>query len=604
MTRHRTQHVHFLGIGGAGLSPLAQIHLAGGGTVSGSDAEESPRVATLRARGVPVRVGPPPAADAIAAELAGVDVVVASSALPDDHPEIVAARRLGLPVRRRTEWLPELTADYRLVAVAGSHGKSTTSAMLALVLRAAGLDPTAVIGAEVSQLGGNALTGAGDVFVLESDEYGGAFAGLEPTVAVITNVEWEHPDIFPDAAAVQAAFTAFARRVRPGGRLVVCGDDPGVAAVLARLSTPGTPPEPSETPETAPVAPEPATSAAGTTGAAAGPAFSVIDYGFGAERHWRAVDVDPTRGDDTARAVVLRGGEEVGTLTLGVPGRHSVLNALAALAVATDLGVEPAQSLATLATYTGAARRFEFVGFWRAADAPVAAALGPVAAEALQAVPGARAASLAPRTAASAPLTAAPAPLTAGSGPAIATPAAPAPVSAPALVPMPSAGAPAAATTTADADPAGVHSLEIIDDYAHHPTEIRLTLAAARSRARGREVWAVLQPHTYSRFAAMLDGFATAFTDADRVYVTDIYAARETDDLGRHPTDLVKRLSDPVTAAYVPWLALVDRLAADVRTALTGPAPSHGVLLLTLGAGTITTVGPRLLAALEAPPDA
>jgi UDP-N-acetylmuramate--alanine ligase len=563
VTRQRTQHVHFLGIGGAGLSPLAQIHLAGGGTVSGSDAEDSPRVATLRARGVPVRVGPVPAADVIATELAGVDVVVASSALPDDHPEIVAARRLGLPVRRRSEWLPELTSGYRLVAVAGSHGKSTTSAMLALVLRAAGLDPTAVIGAEVSQLGGNALTGSGDVFVLESDEYGGAFAGLEPTVAVITNVEWEHPDIFPDAAAVQDAFTGFARRVRPGGRLVVCGDDPGVAAVLARLRA---------------------------TDAVDGPPFAVTDYGFGAERHWRAVDVVPSRGDDTARAVVLRGGDEVGTLTLGVPGRHSVLNALAALAVATDLGIEPDQALATLATYTGAARRFEFVGFWRAgtpepASVPPEAVLPetvtiPQALGVPEALDGPEALNV--------PVGVGVVPVHEAAGESV-SPAA--------------AAAPAALLTSARADPPGTHSLEVIDDYAHHPTEIRLTLAAARSRAHGRQVWAVLQPHTYSRFAAMLDGFATAFTDADRVYVTDIYAARETDDLGRHPSDLVSRLPGPTEAVYVPWPDLVDRLAGDVRDALADPvsgAPSHGVLLLTLGAGTITTVGPRLLAALEA----
>ncbi|EIV93175.1 glutamate ligase domain-containing protein, partial [Frankia sp. QA3] len=173
-------------------------------------------------------------------------------------------------------------------------------------------------------------------------------------------------------------------------------------------------------------------------------------------------------------------------------------------------------------------------------------------------------------------------------------------------------GAPAPRSETRPAatvaDPVGGQSLEIIDDYAHHPTEIRLTLAAARSRARGRAVWAVLQPHTYSRFAALLDGFATAFTDADRVYVTDIYAARETDDLGRHPTDLVERLAGPAAVGYVPWPELVGRLAADVRDALAaadplgGPiaaAPAGGVLLLTLGAGTITTVGPRLLAALR-----
>ncbi|CAJ60847.1 MULTISPECIES: UDP-N-acetylmuramate--L-alanine ligase [Frankia] len=585
MTRQRTQHVHFLGIGGSGLSPLAQIHLAGGGKVSGSDAEDSPRVATLRARGVPVRVGPAPAAEKIAAELAGVDVVVASSALAEDHPEIVAARSLGLAVRRRSEWLPELTAGYRLVAVAGSHGKSTTSAMLTLVLRAAGLDPTAVIGAEVSQLGGNALAGSGDLFVLESDEYGGAFAGLEPTIAVITNVEWEHPDIFPDEASVRTAFTAFARRVRPGGRLVVCGDDPGVAAVLAELHRQGTP--------------------------AAAP---VLDYGFGTDRRWRAVDVATVAGDDTARAVVLHGGQEIGTLTLAVPGRHSLLNALAVLAVATELGVAPAQTLATLATYTGAARRFEFVGFWRAGtpDPAVPAAAGAAAAPPVRRDPATAAAA-----ATTAPIGPPDSPPPTGIAlPRAAPPAVDAPVAA---TPAPAAGpdhaaalpAPAGALAsrsptgpaTAVADPVGEWSLEIIDDYAHHPTEIRLTLAAARARTHGRALWAVLQPHTYSRFAALLDGFATAFADADRVYVTDIYAARETDDLGRHPTDLVERLVGPAVVGYVPWPELVDRLAADVRDTLSGPVPAQagGILLLTLGAGTITTVGPRLLAALDEP---
>ncbi|ABD10794.1 UDP-N-acetylmuramate--L-alanine ligase [Frankia casuarinae] len=496
MTGQRTQHVHFLGIGGSGLSPLAQIHLAGGGTVSGSDSEDSPRVATLRARGVPIRIGATPGPAAFAAELAGADVVVASSALPDDHPEIVAARALGLPVRRRSEWLPELTAGYRLVAVAGSHGKSTTSAMLTLVLRAAGLDPTAVIGAEVSQLGGNALAGSGDVFVLESDEYGGAFAGLDPSIAVITNVEWEHPDVFPDEASVRTAFAAFARRVRPGGRLVVCGDHPGVVAVLTELGRQ-----------------RPGNDVAVND-------VAVIDYGFGAERHWRAVDVVTTAGDDMTRATVLRAGQEIGALTLTVPGRHSVLNALAVLATATELGVAPAQTLTTLTTFTGAARRFEFVGFWN--------------------------------------------------GPADSTGVGPA---------------------------GGPGSLEVIDDYAHHPTEVRLTLAAARSRARGRQIWTVLQPHTFSRFAALLDDFAAAFSDADRVYVTDIYAARETDDLGLHAVDLVKRVSEPAATYYVSWPELVERLATDVRVTLSDEA-SRGILLLTLGAGTITTVGPRLLAAL------
>jgi UDP-N-acetylmuramate--alanine ligase len=498
------RRVHFLGIGGAGLSALARIQLTRGDTVSGSDQEDSTRIADLRGQGARIRVGPSPDPTLLAAELTGVDVVVASSALPDDHPEIVAARALGLPVRRRSAWLPELTAGYRLVAVAGSHGKTGTSAMLTLVLRAAGLDPTAVIGAEVPQLGGAALVGGGELFVLEADEYGGAFAGLEPELAIITNVEWEHPDLFPDQAAVRVAFAAFAARVRPGGRLVVCGDDPGVTAVLAALARrPGH--------------------------------ATVVDYGFGDGRTWRAVDLrtgtEPGAG---TVATVLRAGAPVGTLRLIPPGRHMVLNALAVLATATELGVPIERTLETLATYTGAARRFQPLG--------------------------------------SAPLpTGAPADRTADRTP----------------DPTAEPSRPVAATAR----------VEVVDDYAHHPTEIRATLAGARQRAAGRAVWAVMQPHTYSRLAALLDDFAVAFADADRLYVTDIYASRERDDLGLHATDLVRRIVTPTATAHVSWPDLVGRLVADLGDATaTG---SRGVLLLTLGAGTVTEVGPRLLAALN-----
>nr|WP_066062637.1 Mur ligase domain-containing protein [Frankia sp. EI5c] len=499
--------MHFLGIGGSGLSPLAQIHLAGGGQASGSDQEDSPRVAMLRALGVPVRVGPAADAAALAAELRGAEVVVASSALRDDHPEVLAARALGIPVRRRSDWLPELTAAYRLVAVAGSHGKTTTAAMLTLVLRAAGLDPTAVIGAEVAQLGGSALAGSGDVFVLEADEYGGAFAGLDPEIAVITNVEWEHPDLFPDEASVQAVFTDFAARVRPGGRLVVCGDHPGIGAVLDRLDrrrptadVPG-----QDLPgQNTPGRDVPGQDRPGQPGAAAAPARR-IDYGFAAGRTWRAVDYAPRPGGGS-RSTVLRAGQPVGELSLALPGPHVALNALAALATAVELGVSPGTALAALATYAGAARRFDTVGR-------------------------------------------------------VTTP--------------------------------GGATVEIVDDYAHHPTEIRATLRAARDRAAGRPVWAVSQPHTFSRLAALLDDFATAFGDADRVYVTDIYAARETDDLGLHAADLAAKIDQPADTAYVGWPDLTDRLVADLDAAAARGV--RGVLLLTLGAGTITTVGPRLV---------
>ncbi|WP_018500052.1 UDP-N-acetylmuramate--L-alanine ligase [Parafrankia discariae] len=499
------RRVHFLGIGGAGLSPLAQIHLAAGGQVSGSDQEDSPRVAMLRELGVPVRVGPAADAAALAAELSAADVVVASSALRDDHPEIVAARELGVPVRRRSDWLPELTAPYRLVAVAGSHGKTTTAAMLTLVLAAGGADPTAVIGADVAQLGGSAVAGRGEVFVLEADEYGGAFAGLDPELAIITNVEWEHPDLFPDEASVRAVFADFAARVRPGGRLVVCGDHPGVTAVLAELDRRPAP------------------------GERAGAARArVVDYGFAPGRTWRAVDYVPLPGGGST-STVLRDGKRVGELTLALPGPHIALDALAALATATELGVPPADALRTLGTYAGASRRFDVVG---RASAP------------------------------------------------------------------------------------GGTRVEIVDDYAHHPTEIRATLRAARDRAAGRQVWAVAQPHTFSRLAALLDDFATAFGDADRVYVTDVYAARETDDLGLHASDLAGRISRPAVAGYVAWPDLPGRLVADLTEIGDlaagasaggggdpgGPAAdgTHGVMLLTLGAGTITTLGPRLLDLLTA----
>jgi UDP-N-acetylmuramate--alanine ligase len=415
-----------------------------------------------------------------------VDLVVVSSALPADDPELLAARALGIPIRKRARWLPELTADYELVAVAGSHGKTTTSAMLTLVLRDAGWEPTAVIGGEVEALGGNAVVGAGRHFVLEADEYDGAFGGLDPALAIILNVDWEHPDQFADEEAVRAAFAAFAARVRPSGRLVVCGDDPGAMAVAGALGRRG---------------PKIVT-------------YGVVAHGPGTRQRgpdltWRAVDLRPD-GSGGQLASVHRNEKLVGSLRLRLPGAHNVANALAVVAAAGELGVPLAVTLQSLSAFAGVARRFQAVG-----------TVGP-----------------------------------SGDG---------------------RRGA-----------------VEVIDDYAHHPTEIAANVTAARSRAAGRAVWAVVQPHTFSRLAALMDGFATAFTRADRVYVTDIYAAREHDDLGVHASDLAKRIVNP-TAIYVGTDDLLGRLVADLAT----DAPK-GALVLTLGAGDITKLGPRLVAALNA----
>jgi UDP-N-acetylmuramate--alanine ligase len=465
----RLRRAHFVGIGGTGLSPLAQVLLGRGVTVTGSDQQDGPRIIRLRELGARIHIGHQGAADD---DLADADVVIVSSAVKPDNPELVRAAALGIPVRKRGDWLPELTAGHELVAVAGSHGKTTTTGMLALVLADAGRSPTAVIGGEVPQLGGSALVGDGPLFVLEADEYDGAFAGLSPALAVITNVEWEHPDLYPDEASVIAAFTGFAARVGPSGRLVACLDSPGVRAMLSALD--------------------------GHAERRGRAAATVTTYGTapGTDAEWRAVGARPnTRGGTDV--TVERAGRVATELSLPVPGPHNVANALATVAAAAALGVPPADTAATLARFTGAGRRFEPVG---------------------------------------------------------------------------EAG-----------------GIDVVDDYAHHPTELRVTLAAARQRAGARPVWAVFQPHTYSRLAALLDGFGAAFGDADEVVVTDIYAARETDTLGLCPDDLVKRI-DGARARHVRDADVVATLAAEL--------PSDA-FVITLGAGDVTDIGPRLLAELR-----
>ena len=453
----RAQRVHFVGVGGAGLSGLARILLARGAAVSGSDREDGPRLEELRRLGARVQVGHR------AEALGDPDLVIVSSAIRDDNPELLAARRRGIPVKKREQWLPELTAGHDLLAVAGTHGKTTTTSLLALVLEDAKQEPTAVIGGEVPQLGGNALAGGGRWFVLEADEYDGAFSGLRPFVAVVTNVEYEHPDCFRDEAAVRRAFAAFAARVRPEGRLVVCGDDPGALAVLGMLPAGHAP---------------------------------VVTYGLGAGHDWHAGELRPNADGGTDFRAGRRGepGEAVG---LRLPGRHNVRNALAVLAVAAELGLPWDGIAATLGRFTGAARRFQPVG---------------------------------------------------------------------------SAG-----------------GVEVVDDYAHHPTEVRATLQAARQRAGDLPVWVVFQPHTFSRVAALIDDFATAFEAADRVWVTDIYAARERNTVGVHAADLVARVAGP-PAVHVPDGELLERLAAELP---------ERALVLTLGAGDVTAFGPQLLAVLR-----
>jgi UDP-N-acetylmuramate--alanine ligase len=306
-------HVHFVGIGGIGMSGLARILKAWGYQVTGSDAFPSETLDQLASEGIPVQVGHDDAANAKQAAL-----VVATAALRDTNPEIHAARQRGIPIIKRAELLGMLAHGRTCVAVAGSHGKSTTSGMLVSALGEVGRDPSYAVGAVVASTGTNAAPGDGEAMVVEADEYDYSFLWLKPHFAIITNVDYDHPDLFPDQQTYDKAFLRFARGMRPGGVIVVNGDDPGVHRIIADLRD--------------------------------GPA-RVVTFGERDGNDWRIEDgaVDGPRGTRVA-------------LELMVPGRHNLANATAALIVLTELGVELTRAAAALGMYRGVGRRFDLVG--------------------------------------------------------------------------------------------------------------------------------------------------------------------------------------------------------------------------------------------------
>ena len=454
-------HVHLIGIGGAGLGPIALVLMELGMRVSGSDRQSNLRTQELADAGARI-FDAQEAANLRGPAAVLPDVVLISSAVDAANPERRAAEVAGLPVVKRAEFLPALLAGRRVIAVAGTHGKSTTTAMIVRTLRAAGIDAGYIIGTDLPGYG-SAAAGSTPHFVIEADEYDHMFLGLVPAVAVITNVEWDHPDCFPTADAFYRAFADFVAGVQRDGLLIICSDDPGASRLYAERS-------------------------------AEGPSW--LTYGFDLAADLNALN-PVVLPDGGTRVDVAERGTPAAALTLQVPGRHNVLNALAALAVAEHCGVSPAQARLSLAAFGGTKRRFEFKG-----------------------------------------------------------------------------------------EAAGI---AVIDDYAHHPTEVQATLSAARGRYPERRIWAVLQPHTYSRTERMLDAMARSFADADRVLVTDIYAAREVEDGGVHASRLVAASPHPAME-YVGSLAAASaRLAAAVEP---------GDVVITLGAGDGYRVGEELLATL------
>ena len=396
--------IHLIGIGGTGLSAIARVLLEMGHTVSGSDRVESPFTRDLQSSGATISIGHD------SENVRTADLVVRSSAILDDNPEVIAARAFRIPVLKRADFLRSLMDGKTGIAIAGTHGKTTTTSMIAWVLSALGQDPTFIVGGVLKNLGVNARAGKGHTFVIEADEYDRMFLGLKPAIEVVTNIEHDHPDCYPTSTDYQAAFVEFMYHLPPNGTLIACADDAGARGLMDKARKLGK---------------------------------VVISYGlFPTDRpktsHQATVGsvaslLTPNeKGGFTFSASVLGNSAKV---ELQVPGRHNALNALAALTVTQLLDLPLADAARALDQFTGIGRRFEVRGV--------------------------------------------------------------------------------------------ANDIVIVDDYAHHPTEIRATLAAARARYPSRRIWAVWQPHTYSRTQLLFNEFTEAFADADEVIVTEIYAARE-----------------------------------------------------------------------------
>jgi UDP-N-acetylmuramate--alanine ligase len=455
----RFQHVHFIGIGGIGMSGIAEVLANLGFRVSGSDLKHSDVTARLQTLGVTVTEGH-------ASENVGdAHVVVRSTAVRDDNPEIIEARRRSIPVIPRAEMLAELMRmKPHTVAVAGSHGKTTTTSMVATVLGAAGLDPTFVVGGIVRSYRSNARLGKSELMVVEADESDRSFLMLTPTIAVVTNIDREHMDYYHDMEDVRRCFADFVNKVPFYGAAVLCLDDPHVQAVIPRVER------------------------------------RRITYGLSAQADVSAhqISYDEAFGSSFT---VWRGSEVLGAVTLHVPGKHNVYNSLAAIAVGLELELPFDKIAQALEQFSGADRRFQFKG--------------------------------------------------------------------------------------------EAQGVTVVDDYGHHPTEIKATLSAARIGAPNRRIVVLFQPHRYSRTQDLMDDFASAFNNADVLYVTDIYAASENPIEGINAAVLTDRIKS-YGHKQAEYIGALEDAPEILRQNVRGDD-----LVITLGAGSVHRIGDQLLSLLQ-----
>lgn len=450
--------IHFMGVGGAGMCALAELVLRGGGEVSGCDLHLAQATDRLAAMGADIF------GDHAAEHLEGVVGLVVSVAVPIDHPELVAARERGIPILKRAAALGQWVAQGRVIAIAGTHGKTSTTAIATSVFEAAGLEPTGFVGGHVPAWGGNLLYGSGELFVVEADEYDRSFLELTPHIAVVTNVEADHLDTYGDFEGVVQGFHAFLEGLPTDGRAIVCGDDHGASRLLPRLGGRG------------------------------------YTYGVNPGAQLRAVDHVPGPGGTTC--TVVEDGQDRGVLNVPAHGVHNLRNALAAAAAARQMGVAWADILRGIESFQGVDRRFEILG--EASD------------------------------------------------------------------------------------------VVVVDDYAHHPTEVQVTVAAARRAYPGRRLIVAFQPHLYSRTQQLAADFGMALAEVDAVWITDVFPAREEPIpgvTGELVAKAVDALGRGVEVHYEPSLdALPDTLLAAVEP---------GDLIIMMGAGSIERTGPQLLERLR-----
>ena len=448
--------IHFIGLGGAGMSGIARIMLAKGFAVSGSDKSDSSVLTSLKALGAKVFVGH------MKENLADAQLVIISAAITENNPELVAAKQGGIPVVARANALAWLMSESTSVAVAGTHGKTTTTAMLTVALQSAGADPSFAIGGTINNAGTNAHSGSGSIFVAEADESDGSFLAYKPSGAIITNVELDHVDHFADEEAVFAVFEQFVDSIKPGGFLVACGDDSGVKHLLSQIKRSD---------------------------------LKILLYGEDSNNDFRLdrINLAPT----TSSAALTITGRKIGELNLAVAGKHNLLNAVAAFAAGSAMGIAEDKLITGLKSFTGTRRRFELKG-----------------------------------------------------------------------------------------EVAGV---KVIDDYGHHPTEITVTLIAAKNLAQSGRVLVVFQPHRYSRTAVFSHQFAEALANSDFTFLLEVYAASEQPIPGVSSLLIIKDMKSDQAKFEPSMVQVVSEVAMMAKS---------GDVIITLGAGDVSSLGDPILQAL------